>query len=221
MTDAEGQIVWQAKYRAWGAVEKLVVNEVEQNLRFQGQYFDAETGLHYNTFRYYDPEIGRFITQDPIGLSGGTNLYLHTFSPNNWIDPLGWCSTKLGNNMGAKPGDGMANHHLLPEELIKIPQFKTMFGRLKVIGWNPDGASNGIFLPSSKNLAQTTGMPGHWSNHGQYTEAVKNKLVKLNNNLGSLTDIDLALGVKNIQAWASQGLENGLFKIDDITGRLL
>ncbi|RMR68048.1 RHS repeat domain-containing protein, partial [Pseudomonas savastanoi] len=68
MTDAEGQIVWQAKYRAWGAVEKLVVNEVEQNLRFQGQYFDVETGLHYNTFRYYDPEIGRFITQDPIGL---------------------------------------------------------------------------------------------------------------------------------------------------------
>ncbi|RMN98000.1 RHS protein, partial [Pseudomonas coronafaciens pv. coronafaciens] len=67
MTDAEGQIVWQAKYRAWGAVEKLVVNEVEQNLRFQGQYFDAETGLHYNTFRYYDPEIGRFTTQDPIG----------------------------------------------------------------------------------------------------------------------------------------------------------
>ncbi|RMV78024.1 Type IV secretion protein Rh [Pseudomonas amygdali pv. sesami] len=221
MTDAEGQIVWQAKYRAWGAVEKLVVNEVEQNLRFQGQYFDAETGLHYNTFRYYDPEIGRFITQDPIGLSGGTNLYFHTFSPNNWIDPLGWCSTKLGNNMGAKPGDGMANHHLLPEELIKSPQFKTMFGRLKGIGWDPDGASNGIFLPGSKNLAQTTGMPGHWSNHGQYTEAVKNKLVKLNNNLGSLTDIDLALGVKNIQAWASQGLENGLFKIDAITGRLL
>ncbi|KPW96403.1 Rhs family protein [Pseudomonas syringae pv. castaneae] len=71
MTDAEGQIVWQAKYRPRGAIEKLVVNEVEQNLRFQGQYFDVETGLHYNTFRYYDPEIGRFITQDPIGLSGG------------------------------------------------------------------------------------------------------------------------------------------------------
>nr|WP_231994051.1 RHS repeat-associated core domain-containing protein [Pseudomonas syringae] len=43
------------------------MSEVEQNLRFQGQYFDVETGLHYNTFRYYDPEIGRFITQDPIG----------------------------------------------------------------------------------------------------------------------------------------------------------
>ncbi len=89
MTDAEGQIVWQAKYRAWGAVEKLVVNEVEQNLRFQGQYFDVETGLHYNTFRYYDPEIGRFITQDPIGLLGGFNLYQYAPNTNGWIDPFG------------------------------------------------------------------------------------------------------------------------------------
>ncbi|MCH5556181.1 RHS domain-containing protein [Pseudomonas syringae pv. syringae] len=89
MTDAEGQIVWQAKYRAWGAVEKLVVNEVEQNLRFQGQYFDVETGLHYNTFRYYDPEIGRFTTQDPIGLLGGFNLYRYTPNPVRWTDALG------------------------------------------------------------------------------------------------------------------------------------
>ncbi|RMR14847.1 RHS repeat domain-containing protein, partial [Pseudomonas syringae group genomosp. 3] len=90
MTDADGQIVWQAKYRAWGAIEKLVVNEVEQNLRFQGQYFDVETGLHYNTFRYYDPEIGRFTTQDPIGLAGGFNLYQYAPSPIGWIDPWGW-----------------------------------------------------------------------------------------------------------------------------------
>ncbi|WP_236474946.1 RHS repeat domain-containing protein, partial [Pseudomonas syringae] len=90
MTDAEGQIVWQAKYRPWGTVEKLVVNEVEQNLRFQGQYFDVETGLHYNTFRYYDPEIGRFITQDPIGLAGGVNLYQYAPNPIRWTDALGW-----------------------------------------------------------------------------------------------------------------------------------
>ncbi|WP_086004509.1 RHS repeat domain-containing protein, partial [Pseudomonas syringae] len=90
MTDAEGQIVWQAKYRAWGAVEKLVVNEVEQNLRFQGQYFDVETGLHYNTFRYYDPEIGRFTTQDPISIIGGANLYQYGPNPLSWLDPLGW-----------------------------------------------------------------------------------------------------------------------------------
>ncbi|WP_259469669.1 RHS repeat-associated core domain-containing protein, partial [Pseudomonas savastanoi] len=111
MTDAEGQIVWQAKYRAWGAVEKLVVNEVEQNLRFQGQYFDVETGLHYNTFRYYDPEIGRFITQDPIGLDGGDNLYKYVPNPTAWVDPWGWACNRPG---GYKSGDVDTHGNLSP-----------------------------------------------------------------------------------------------------------
>ena len=71
LTDSEGQIVWQASYWSWGQLHRQHVDKTEQNLRFQGQYFDEETGLHYNTFRYYEPEIGRFITQDPIGLDGG------------------------------------------------------------------------------------------------------------------------------------------------------
>ncbi|GAB0063566.1 hypothetical protein IBA8401_45980 [Pseudomonas syringae] len=77
-----------------------MVNEVEQNLRFQGQYFDVETGLHYNTFRYYDPEIGRFITQDPIGLSGGDNLYQYAPNPNGWVDPFGLCKSSSGGAKG-------------------------------------------------------------------------------------------------------------------------
>ena len=71
LSDSEGKIVWQATYRSWGAIEQMTVKEVEQNLRFQGQYFDAETGLHYNTFRYYDAEVGRYVTIDSIGLVGG------------------------------------------------------------------------------------------------------------------------------------------------------
>ncbi|MED5612163.1 RHS domain-containing protein, partial [Pseudomonas sp. JH-2] len=59
VTDEDGKPVWQATYKAWGEVERYAVEEIEQNLRFQGQYFDAETGLHYNTFRYYDPVVGR------------------------------------------------------------------------------------------------------------------------------------------------------------------
>ncbi len=90
LTDSDGQTVWQATYRSWGEVEQLTVNEVEQNLRFQGQYFDAETGLHYNTFRYYDSGVGRFVTQDPIGLLGGGNLYSYGTSPISWVDPWGW-----------------------------------------------------------------------------------------------------------------------------------
>ena len=61
-----------------------------QSFRLQNQYCDLETGLHYNLMRYYEPEAGWFVNQDPIGLAGGENFY--QFSPNtqSWIDPLGW-----------------------------------------------------------------------------------------------------------------------------------
>jgi RHS repeat-associated protein len=68
------------------------VNDIDNPLRFQGQYFDAESGLHYNHFRYYDPETGRFISQDPIGLLGGINHYQYAPNHINWIDPLGLCA---------------------------------------------------------------------------------------------------------------------------------
>ncbi len=58
-------------------------------LRFQGQYFDEETGLHYNRCRYYEPDSGRFINQDPIGLLGGTNLFQYAPNPVGWVDPWG------------------------------------------------------------------------------------------------------------------------------------
>ncbi|MBK8337838.1 MAG: RHS domain-containing protein [Sterolibacteriaceae bacterium] len=108
LTDTQGHIRWRAAYKAWGNtlaerwetvdlkgeavafVEDDAQPAIEQNLRYQGQYLDRDTGLHYNTFRYYDPDIGRFISPDPIGLSGGTNLHGHAPNANRWIDPLGW-----------------------------------------------------------------------------------------------------------------------------------
>ncbi|NUU69210.1 HNH endonuclease, partial [Enterobacteriaceae bacterium BIT-l23] len=62
---------------------------INQPLRYAGQYADSETGLHYNLFRYYDPGVGRFTTQDPIGLNGGLNLYQYAPNPLGWIDPMG------------------------------------------------------------------------------------------------------------------------------------
>lgn len=94
LTNEQGTIVWQANYKAWGEVDSFIINEIEQNLRYQGQYFDEETELHYNTFRYYDPQVGRFTTQDPIGLLGGDNLYAYAPNPVNWIDPFGLCPTE-------------------------------------------------------------------------------------------------------------------------------
>ena len=69
----------------------------DQSIRFQGQWHDVETGLHYNRFRYYDPEVGRFIHQDPIGLLGGNNLYQYAPNPTGWLDFFGlscWTAAK-------------------------------------------------------------------------------------------------------------------------------
>jgi RHS repeat-associated protein len=85
-------VAWRARYRTWGntALEEWdhqyaryenTVEDRSQNIRLQGQYLDIETGLHYNTLRYYDPDIGRFATQDPIGLLGGLNLYQYAPNP--------------------------------------------------------------------------------------------------------------------------------------------
>ena len=100
LTDSDGNLQWVGQYRAWGELAKANDSEgnaasVEMPLRFQGQYFDAETGLHYNRFRYYDPQIGRFTTQDPISLAGGINLYQYAPNPVQWVDPLGLSGKKI------------------------------------------------------------------------------------------------------------------------------
>ena len=94
---AKGEAVWTAEYEAWGRIRQETVSDgLKANIpfRFQGQYYDEESGLHYNRFRYYDPEIGRFVSQDPIGLKGGENLYAYVNNPNQWVDILGLSKRK-------------------------------------------------------------------------------------------------------------------------------
>ena len=91
MTDIHGNLLWYGEYTAWGRLKKdgRVYRNAHQPFRLQNQYYDEETGLHYNLMRYYEPEAGRFVNQDPIGLAGGEHLY--GFAPNAlaWVDPLG------------------------------------------------------------------------------------------------------------------------------------
>ncbi|MFZ4835076.1 RHS repeat-associated core domain-containing protein [Rouxiella sp. Mn2063] len=92
LTDAEGQLRWEGQNSAWGKLlreSSLQGPGFAQNLRMQGQYLDRETGLHYNLFRYYDPDCGRFTQPDPIGLLGGINLYQYAPNALGWVDPLG------------------------------------------------------------------------------------------------------------------------------------
>ncbi|POR70853.1 hypothetical protein BKM30_09120 [Pseudomonas syringae pv. syringae] len=96
LTDYSGEIMWSAKYRAYGNLATLDIAEIDNPLRFQGQYFDAETGLHYNRHRYYNPCTGRFLTPDPIKLAGGLNNYQYVPNPTGWVDPLGLSSACPG-----------------------------------------------------------------------------------------------------------------------------
>ncbi len=89
LLDTQGEAVWSAQYKAWGGILHYERLEVEQPLRFQGQYEDAETGLYYNRHRYYDPDSARYVTLDPIGLLGGANSYQYAPNPVGWADPLG------------------------------------------------------------------------------------------------------------------------------------
>ena len=91
MTDKDGNLLWFGNYTDWGRLkeETKVMDSAYQPFRLQNQYYDEENGLHYNLMRYYEPDAGRFVNQDPIGLWGGFNVY--QFAPNvqDWVDPLG------------------------------------------------------------------------------------------------------------------------------------
>ncbi|WP_373778710.1 RHS repeat-associated core domain-containing protein [Glaesserella sp.] len=93
----DGYIDYRQKLDLWGEAEidgyrHHAANDstpLKCNHRFAGQYYDDESGLHYNRFRYYSPETGQYVSHDPIGLLGGFNPYGYVFDPTGWIDPLG------------------------------------------------------------------------------------------------------------------------------------
>ena len=106
-----------------------------QPLRFQGQYFDVESGLHYNRYRYYSPETARFIIPDPIGLAGGLNQTQYVPNPTGWVDPLGLAS--VPGDCPEPPGTGVRAH--AGEELVEVY-------RVQPVRPNSDIVLGGAFL---------------------------------------------------------------------------
>ena len=113
LSNEKGQCIWEIELNTWGKSQKIKFLSSEQvleqtNIRFQGQYYDEETGLHYNRYRYYEPHNGRYVSKDPIGLNGGIHSIKYVKNPTQFIDPVGlieWSGRSYQVSVG--PGTGV------------------------------------------------------------------------------------------------------------------
>ena len=150
LSDEKGDIVWLSYDRAWGGsfdtiykqqfIDNFAITESElQPIKFQGQSLDTETGLHYNRFRYYDSDVGMFISRDPIGLMGGSNVFQYAPNPIGWIDPWGLSCTQprdsKGKFLSPKEGDlqpGKDFEKLIADKLSKNKKVELLGTQISV-----------------------------------------------------------------------------------------
>ncbi|NDZ77727.1 hypothetical protein G3I19_04135 [Streptomyces sp. SID10853] len=104
LIDERGDIAWHARSTLWGSTAWAGDSTAYTPLRFPGQYFDPETGLHYNYFRHYDPETARYLTPDPLGLTPAPNPSAYVHNPHTWADPLGLFGCDYPTDADAFPG---------------------------------------------------------------------------------------------------------------------
>ncbi|CAL9469548.1 putative T7SS-secreted protein [Streptomyces sp. enrichment culture] len=124
LLDDQGQIAWHTRSTLWGTTAWSTNSTTYTPLRFPGQYYDPETGLHYNYFRHYDPETARYLSPDPLGLAPAPNPATYVYNPHTWGDPLGlapdgcpedtrprlYRAPHMGNRAAESHGLDPANH---------------------------------------------------------------------------------------------------------------
>ena len=145
--DKQGDKVWEQELDIYGRQRKRPSAFVP--FKYQGQYEDAETGLYYNRFRYYDPNAGSYISQDPISVAGGLNVYSYVYDTSTWIDILGLSpvnADRFPSWMDTK--QGYERHHIIPYEHRSHEIFK-------VTGMNVNNATNMVYLPVTESIHPT------------------------------------------------------------------
>ena len=187
ITNNSGVEVWRWNKSAFGRIapeedpdgDGQVINN---NLRLPGQYYDSETSLFYNYYRYYDPETGRYITSDPIGLEGGINTYAYAFNnPLKYTDPLGLNPYLVGRPLQGAAGNYAGHMYIVSNaNYIGDPNasvysygksnFSKRHGRMNVTGLT------GRVDFNTNGFSQTThsGDIQHWRNLGNNSCNVNN-----------------------------------------------
>ncbi len=159
LTTEAGAIAWRAQLDVYGVVreEEGVARDEDRTAnpwRFPGQYEDAETGLYYNRFRYYDPELGRYLSEDPIGLRGGVGLFGYVHDPLWWLDVLGLACVKSNRKAGKDAEDFVEDviGTLFPEftRLGKQVSVRTTQGR-RVVDFVYEGPGKVLYLIEVKS----------------------------------------------------------------------
>jgi RHS repeat-associated protein len=142
----DGRLVWKAAYLPYGQAQ-VRTSTLVNNLRFPGQYFDQEIGLHYNWNRYYNPSTGRYLSPDPIGLYGGLNFYAYVGgNPVSKTDPWG-LEEYSDNFIGPLPRNGYRTSEMT----------QTKCGRVSP---SPPGAN----IDANMRLADNSWNPGWFYN---------------------------------------------------------
>ncbi|MFK0067706.1 DUF6531 domain-containing protein [Streptomyces sp. NPDC091046] len=151
LVDERGQIAWRSRATIWGATAWSIDSTAYTPLRFPGQYYDPETGLHYNFHRYYDPQTARYLTSDPLGLAPAPNPVAYVDNPQVLSDPLGLAPdydlTDMGGGWYRSPagldyGPGSAEGHRILHVMEHARE-------------NPAKPRHGVYDTGSKGILET------------------------------------------------------------------
>lgn len=206
--DEEGQRVWARELDIYGRTRSEVGESGVTPFLYQGQYLDQETGLAYNRFRYYSPETGAYISQDPIRLEAGlTNLYAYVHDSNSWIDTLGLSGMPKGgwnyNNM--PKFDDYQLHHVILRSKANHPA-------IKAAGFDVDKPSNLIYLPKESGIHPTRSIHNGWNKgHADYNADITKQLDEIAEigEANKWSKADYAAAIEDLRSDTRQGLRKG------------